>query len=271
MTGVPDDRAASTASGSHVLTVGDARKTFPDGPTVLEGVSLAIEPGSFCVLLGASGSGKTTLLRSIIGLVPLDAGAIHVNGTRLAPKTLRRVRRQIGMVHQDFGLSARLTAAQNVMAGTAPDLPMWRLLFQAYPKPVQEKACALLARVGLEAGHVNRPVSGLSGGQKQRVGIARALINDPKLILADEPVASLDPQTAQDVMGLLRQTAKEQGAAVLCSLHQINLSRAFADRIIGLREGRIVFDGLPGQLSQDMLARIFGTGRETFAPAMAVA
>ncbi len=156
MTGMQAERVAS----GPVLTVADARKTYPDGPAVLEGVSLAIEPGSFCVLLGASGSGKTTLLRSIIGLVPLDAGAIDVSGTRLTPKTLRSLRRQIGMVHQDFGLSARLTAAQNVMAGTAPGLPMWRLLLQAYPKPVQEKACALLARVGLEAGHVNRPASG---------------------------------------------------------------------------------------------------------------
>lgn len=254
-----------------VLTVDGACKAYPGGPTVLDGVSLRIEPGSFCVLLGASGSGKTTLLRSVIGLVPLDAGAIDVHGTQLAPKTLRRLRREIGMVHQDFGLSARLTAAQNVMAGTAPGLPVWRLLFQAYPKGVQDKACALLSRVGLEAGHVNRPVSGLSGGQKQRVGIARALINDPKLILADEPVASLDPQTAQDVMGLLRRTAKEQGVAVLCSLHQMELSRAFADRIIGLREGKIVFDGPPGQLGPDILAGIFGTGRETFTPSMAVA
>jgi phosphonate transport system ATP-binding protein len=254
-----------------VLTVDAACKTFADGPTVLDGVSLRIEPGSFCVLLGASGSGKTTLLRSVIGLTPLDAGLIDVGGVKISPKTMRNLRRNVGMVHQDFGLSARLTAAQNVMAGTVPDLPMWRVLFQAYPKSVQDRACGLLAHVGLEAGHVNRPVSALSGGQKQRVGIARALINSPKLILADEPVASLDPQTAQDVMGLLRRCAEEQGAAVLCSLHQINLSRAYADRIIGLREGRIVFDGPPGQLSQEMLARIFGTEREGFSLSMAVA
>ncbi|WP_321489919.1 phosphonate ABC transporter ATP-binding protein [uncultured Hyphomonas sp.] len=262
---------SSEHSTRAVLSVTAASKSFQNGPTVLEDVSFTIEPGSFCVLLGASGSGKTTLLRSVIGLVPLDGGRIDVAGKLLAPKSLRQLRREIGMVHQDFGLSQRLTAAQNVMAGTAAGLPVWRLMFQAYPKAIQDRACELLEQVGLEEGHVNRPASGLSGGQKQRVGIARALIGNPQLILADEPVASLDPQTAQDVMSLLRQTAKAQGAAVLCSLHQINLSRAYADRIIGLREGRIVFDGPPGQLSQDMLARIFGTGREAFAPSAAVA
>lgn len=256
------------ACAEPVLQVSGACKAFPNGPTVLDKVSFDIEPGSFCVLLGASGSGKTTLLRSVIGLNKLDAGSVRVCGVESSPKNLRRIRRKVGMVHQDFGLSGRLTAARNVMSGTAPDLPIWRLMLQAYPEYVQRKACSLLSRVGLEAGHVNRLVNGLSGGQKQRVGIARALINAPKLILADEPVASLDPQTAQDVMHLLRQMAKEQGAAVLCSLHQINLSRTFADRIIGLREGRIVFDGPPGQLSQEALSRIFGTGRDVFSPSM---
>jgi len=249
-----------------VLEVSDACTAFQNGPTVLDDVSFKIEPGSFCVLLGASGSGKTTLLRSVIGLNKLDAGSVRVCGVESTPRNLRRIRRNIGMVHQDFGLSGRLTAVRNVMSGTAPELPIWLLMLQAYPERVQRKACLLLSRVGLEAGHVNRLVNGLSGGQKQRVGIARALINDPKLILADEPVASLDPQTAQDVMRLLRQMAKEQEAAVLCSLHQINLSRTFADRIIGLREGRIVFDGPPGQLSQEALSRIFGTGRDLFSP-----
>jgi len=258
-------------SATSVLTIDGACKTYSGGPSILDNVTLRTEPGSFCVLLGASGSGKTTLLRSIIGLAPLDAGTVCVAGRQLTPKSQRQLRREIGMVHQDFGLSSRLTAAQNVMAGAAPGLPVWRLLAQIYPKTVQDRACALLSRVGLKPEHVNRAVSGLSGGQKQRVGIARALINDPKLILADEPVASLDPQTAQDVMRLLRSTAMDQGAAVLCSLHQINLSRTFADRIIGLRGGQVVFDGPPGQLSQDVLAQIFGTSEETFAPAKAVA
>jgi len=253
------------------LKIHAARKTYLNGPVVLSSVSLRIDPGSFCVVLGASGSGKTTLLRSVIGLTPLDAGEVTVSGTRLSPRTLRRIRRTIGMVHQDFGLSARLTVAQNVMAGTAPGLPIWRLMLQAYPKSVQAKACALLARVGLNETQINRPVSGLSGGQKQRVGIARALINSPTLVLADEPVASLDPQTAHDVLALLREAAQEQGAAVLCSLHQINLSRAFADRIVGLRHGEIVFDGPPMQLTQDMLNRIFGAQREHLSPAVAVA
>jgi phosphonate transport system ATP-binding protein len=264
-------RETRTDTAGAVLRVNAAHKAYRNGPTVLEDVSLEIEAGSFCVLLGASGSGKTTLLRSVIGLVTLDRGDVEIGGVELTPKTLRQLRREVGMIHQDFGLSARLSAAQNVMAGTAPDLPVWRLLFQAYPKPVQEKACALLSRVGLQEGHANRPVSGLSGGQKQRVGIARALVNDPKLLLADEPVASLDPQTAQDVMSLLRSAAKEQGAAVLCSLHQINLSRAYADRIIGLRDGRIVFDGPPASLSQARLASIFETEHETFAPSRVVA
>lgn len=254
-----------------VLKIEKACKSYGDAPVVLDAVSLDVAPGSFCVLLGASGSGKTTLLKCVAGLTPLDAGHVEVCGSAVAAKTLRRIRRKIGMVHQDYGLSARLTAAQNVMAGTAPDMPAWRLMLQAYPQDVQARACALLARVGLSETHVNRPVRGLSGGQKQRVGIARALINRPELILADEPVASLDPQTAIEVMGLLRETSQEQDVAVLCSLHQINLSRSFADRIVGLRHGHIVFDGPPSQLTQDVLARIFGLEGEAFAPQIAVA
>lgn len=241
-----------------VLAISHMYKTYENGPAALANVSLEIDPGTFCVVLGASGSGKTSLLRAVIGLSAVDSGTIEVDGDMLNRKTLAAIRHRISMVHQSFGLTERLSVAQNVMAGLAYKTGTLRILLQAYPKPVQARACELLAAVGLSESQANRRVRQLSGGQKQRVGIARALMNDPALILADEPVASLDPHTARDVMALLKQAAKDRGAAVLCSLHQIDLARAYADRIIGLRGGRIVFDGLPADLDRDTLSTIFG-------------
>ncbi|KCZ54914.1 hypothetical protein HY29_01540 [Hyphomonas beringensis] len=241
------------APASPALELTALTKSYRNGPTALDDISLKIEQGSFCVVLGSSGSGKSTLLKCITGLVTPCRGEIRVKGRPMTRRNLRT----IGMVHQDFGLSERLTSAQNVMAGAAAITPLWRILLQAYPLPVQRKACQLLARVGLTEAHANRRVKALSGGQKQRVGIARALITDPSLILADEPVASLDPRTSAEIMQLLKDAARERGAAVLCSLHQIDLARAYADRIIGLQGGHIIFDGPPAQLDRAALSAIF--------------
>lgn len=242
-----------TEQVTPALALSGVFKSYETGTNVLSNFNLAIQPGSFCVLLGASGSGKSTLLKCIAGLTPLDAGDIRLHGTPLSRKRLQ----DMGMVHQDFGLSDRLTAAQNVMSGTAPSVSWWRVALQLYSRTTQQKACALLERVGLTEAHANRTTDKLSGGQKQRVGIARALISDPRLILADEPVASLDPRSSSEVMSLLKNAANERGASVLCSLHQIDLARAYADRIIGLKHGRIVFDGPPDALTHDTIRSIF--------------
>nr|WP_051607568.1 phosphonate ABC transporter ATP-binding protein [Hyphomonas sp. L-53-1-40] len=243
----------TSASTVPTLEISNVFKSYKDGPRILDDFSLDLRPGCFCVLLGSSGSGKSTLLRVIVELTSVDSGDIRLHGVRLTKKQRRRV----GMVHQDFGLTDRLTTAQNVMSGSLTALSWWRIAFQFYPHLIQQKACALLSRVGLSEDHANRRTGQLSGGQKQRVGIARALMCDPSLILADEPVASLDPRSSADVMDLLKSAAQERDAAVLCSLHQIDLAREYADRIIGLNNGTIVFDGPPAALTHDAIRAIF--------------
>lgn len=220
-----------------------------NGMMALEGLDLDLYAGEFCVILGPSGSGKSTLLRLISGLVPASSGKIEFQGIQLSQATRRQIQRKLGMVHQDHGLIDRLSVVQNVMAGLAGELPLWRLMLRLYPAAVKTEACRLLAEVGLDESHVNRRALELSGGQRQRVGIARALMGNPAVILADEPVASLDPATSRDIIGLLRRTAKERGVPVLCSLHQTDLALEFADRIVVIRFGRKEFDGTPDALS----------------------
>ncbi|GGB67458.1 phosphonate ABC transporter ATP-binding protein [Henriciella pelagia] len=246
----------TAGSAPETLRICEATKTFGTGPVALDKVSFSLETGEFTVLLGPSGSGKSTLLRAAVGLVRLTSGTIEVSPKEATPSGKRRPT-AIGMVHQDGSLSDRLTAAQNVLSAMVPQMGWWRVLFQAYPKPLQDKACRLLERVGLTEEQANRPVRELSGGQRQRVGIARALMNDPTLILADEPVASLDPATARKVMLLLRETARELGATVLCSLHQTELACEFADRIVVLKQGQLIFDGAGAGVSPRSLAGLF--------------
>lgn len=251
------DRTSRPAPAVSAIGFHGICKSFSPDTRALHNVTLDIAAERFTVLLGPSGSGKTTLLRTAVGLNTPDTGEITLAGEPVSGRGLNAARRRMGMVHQDFGLSERLTSAQNVMAGASACVGWVRVLFQAYPRSIQLKACELLARVGLDEAEANRRAGNLSGGQRQRVGIARALINDPLVILADEPVASLDPATAQEIMTLLREAAGERGAAVLCSLHQIDLARRFADRIVGLKDGQVVFDGQPADLTPAALATIF--------------
>ena len=250
---------APVSPGGRLLACDGLTKRFGAGPPALDNVTFSIDRPQLTVLLGSSGSGKTTLLRTIAGLVPLDAGRIEIAGEALTPASLARVRRRVGMVHQDFGLADRLTAAQNVMAGAAVHLSWPRLLFQAYPRSVRLRACDLLAEVGLTETQANRKARELSGGQRQRVGIARALIGQPQLFLADEPVANLDPQTASGILALMREAIAAHGAGILCSLHQTDLACQFADRIIGLKAGRLVFDGSPAELTAQAAAALFAS------------
>jgi phosphonate transport system ATP-binding protein len=177
----------------------------------------------------------------------------------VTPKTLQRLRPRIGMIHQSFNLVPRASAATNVIAGALPSVSTARAILGLFPRTLRDKACALIADVGLGEEHLRRRVAALSGGQQQRVGIARAFMLDPAYVLADEPVASLDPKTSIDILALIAREAKERGAAALCSLHQIDLALRFADRVIALRDGQIIFDGAPDGLAGSRISRIYGS------------
>jgi phosphonate transport system ATP-binding protein len=231
---------------------------YADGTQALGGVSLQVPAGQFCVVLGSSGAGKSTLLRMANGLVKPTRGTVQVEGVRIAADSLARIRPRIGMIHQQFNLVTRSSVADNVLAGALPAMPTWRALLGLFTDEARRKACELVESVGLHEQHLLRRVSELSGGQQQRVGIARAFMLEPPLVLADEPVASLDPQTSHDVLSLLRTQARERGTTVLCSLHQIELACEFADRIVALRHGAVVFDGAPGAFDPQVFDAIYG-------------
>lgn len=225
-------------------------KRFPDGTQALNGVSFSIAQGAFCVLLGPSGSGKSTLLRCVNGLAVPTSGEVLIDGVPVSGKALPGIRRKVSMIHQHFGLVDRASVAENMIGGALAEIPTLRALLGHYPDHFKAKACELLECVGLSPEHLKRRAGDLSGGQRQRVGIARALMLDPQIILADEPVASLDPAISQEIMGLLRQAARHRGVTVLCSLHQVALARQHADQIVALQKGVLIFDS-PTQALKD--------------------
>jgi phosphonate transport system ATP-binding protein len=232
-------------------------KTFATGTVALYDVSFAVPRGQFCVILGPSGSGKSTLLRLVSGMLTPSRGDIVFDGTPITRKTLPAVQRRVGMVHQQFNLVPRLSVLDNVLAGALPDLSTLRVLLKLWPWRSVRRACELLEQVGLGEEHLYRRAALLSGGQQQRVAIARAFINSPDVVLADEPVASLDPTTSRGVLSLLKQASRLSGATVLCSLHQIELAVEFADRIIAIRDGALAFEGAPAALSSEALGSIY--------------
>lgn len=237
-----------------MLEVDHANKSFGRAGqrvTAVDDLSLKVQPGEFCVLLGHSGAGKSTLLKLINGQLACDSGTITVSGLTMQRNTRREIQHTIGMVHQRFDLVARMSVLDNVMLGNLPWVALHRSMFRRWTSKDRAVACHWLERVGLEPIQATRPAGKLSGGQQQRVAIARAFIREPKLVLADEPVASLDPKTGRAVLELLRQAARERGAAVLCSLHQPEFAREFADRIINMKGGKVVYDGEPAQWSPD--------------------
>lgn len=232
-------------------------KRFEGSRSVLDGVGLAVPRGSFCVLLGASGAGKSTLLRMVNGLLAPDAGTVRVDGVAVERASLNSLRPRIGMVHQHFNLTPRLNVATNILAGGLPVLPAWRSALGLFPPAMKDRAVELLHAVGLDEAMLGRRAERLSGGQQQRVGIARAFLLDPLVLLADEPVASLDPALSVQILMLLREQAARTGATVLCSLHQVELARRFADRIVGLKHGRVLFDAAPEALADDRVAALY--------------
>jgi phosphonate transport system ATP-binding protein len=231
------------SEGSPVIRVSGLRKEF--GTTVaLDDVSLDIHRGELTVIVGLSGSGKSTLLRHLNGLHTPTAGRVEVLGqdvTSASRRQLRALRRDVGFVFQQFNIVGRLTAMENVLSGALGRLSGPRFGVASYPKRLRIEALDLLDRVGLGDRAFQR-ASTLSGGQQQRCAIARTIMQRPKIVLADEPVASLDPEISGQIMDLLFRICSEEGLTVLCSLHQVDLALGWADRLVGLRDGRVVMD-----------------------------
>jgi phosphonate transport system ATP-binding protein len=223
----------------------NATVVYPGGVRALNGVNLEIPDGQMVVVVGLSGAGKSTLIRAINGLVQLTSGDVSIDGRSVAganPRELREIRSRIGMIFQTFNLVRRTSVLNNVLMGRLHDTSTWRSLFGRFSAEDIERAMQALERVGIVEKAYTR-ASNLSGGQQQRVGIARALAQDPKIILADEPVASLDPPTSHVVMRDLQRINRELGITTITNLHFLDLARIYGDRIIGMRGGEVVYDG----------------------------
>ena len=243
-----------------MIRVRGLRKDYPGSPRALDGIDLDVGRGEFVALIGSSGAGKSTLLRCLNGLVAPTAGQVWI-GDRLvtgaSAEVRRHIRAGIGFVFQQFNLLRRLTVLENALVGRLAHVSRWRSLAGWFGSDEVARAEAALARVGLE-GVAARRVDTLSGGQQQRVAIARALLQAPAVILADEPMASLDPALAHTVMELLRRINREDGITVIASLHVLDLAQAYGRRIVGLSRGRVVHDGPPDSLDAAATTRIFG-------------
>lgn len=243
-----------------MLKIDHLTKVYESGVKALDDVSFEVPSGQFLVIIGLSGSGKSTLLRCINRLIEPTEGHIiwdNQDITEATDEELRQIRRRIGMIFQHFNLVRRAPVMTNVLAGRLGYTnPMWSFV-NHFSRTDREKALEKLARVGIREKAYIR-ADKLSGGQQQRVGIARALMQEPELMLADEPVASLDPATSHSVMKYLELLNKEDGITILCSLHFLSLARAYADRIIALKDGRIEFDGLPEEIDEKRFKDIYG-------------
>ncbi|MPZ12942.1 MAG: phosphonate ABC transporter ATP-binding protein [Chloroflexi bacterium] len=248
-----------------MLRTEDLRKRFPDGTEALCGVSLVLRAGEMACVLGSSGSGKSTLMRCVAGLIEPTHGAVWINGrpmTSAGERERRRLRGHMGFIFQQFNLVGRLSVMTNVLIGRLGRVsPAWAILHQFGRS---DRACAYraLESVGL-AEKARQRADTLSGGQQQRVAIARVLAQEPFLVLADEPVSSLDPRLADSVLGHLLRINREDGVTTLLNLHTVELARRYADRIIGLGQGQVVFDGPVHALDHDALELIYGPAGET--------
>ena len=254
-----------------MLEVSALAKRYPTGDEALRGVSLTVGNDEVVFVIGPSGAGKSTLIRCINRLVEPDAGSITLDGleiTTLPPAELRRARRQMGMIFQEFNLVERLTVMENVLSGRLGYVGLWQAWRRRFPPEDVAMAFATLRRVGLEGMETKR-ADALSGGQRQRVGIARALVQRPKILLVDEPTSSLDPKTSEAVMALITELADDERIPALINIHDVPLARRFARRIIGLSAGRVVFEGPPAALDRAALGVIYGGAGEELEGALA--
>ncbi|BCL77747.1 phosphonates import ATP-binding protein PhnC [Ktedonobacteria bacterium brp13] len=244
---------------STILEVNGLSKIYPNGYEALSDVSFAVHEGEFICIIGRSGAGKSTLLRCINGLIPATHGSIHIQSTditRLSEKETLTLRRKIGFIFQEFNLVDHLSVMDNVLTGRLGYINSFASLLGYFDHVHREKALECLGRVNMLQ-RASYRADRLSGGEKQRVAIARALAQDPLMLLADEPVASLDPELSWSVMGDLRKAAKELDVATLVNIHDIETAKHFADRVIGIAQGRIIYDGSPALLTDAILQEIY--------------
>ncbi len=241
-----------------MLTIENLEMRFPEGNYGLKGIDLKVEKGEFIVLLGLSGSGKSTLLRSINRLIEPTGGSINYNSLdvlNLKSNELRKYRKKIGMIFQQFNLINNLSSIKNVLTGALGSRSGFKSLVWSISDRIKAEDC--LKRVGLEKQKLQK-AGKLSGGQQQRVAIARVLMQNPELILADEPVASLDPATADSVMKYLGDINSSEGKTVICSLHFLSLARKYGTRVVALKDGKVRFDGKPDQITDEVFRNIYG-------------
>ena len=243
-----------------MLKLENLTKKYNTGDLALQGIDLRIPNGQVLALIGPSGAGKSTLIRCINRLVePTNGSAIlnEVNLTKLSSRALRKSRRKMGMIFQEYALVERLTVMENVLSGRLGYVGFWKSFLRRFPKKDVNEAFRLLDRVGLLE-MADKRADELSGGQRQRVGICRALIQDPDLLLVDEPTASLDPKTSRQIMRLINELCQERGLTAIINIHDVLLAQMFSQRIVGLALGNIVYDGSPEGLTPEVLTKIYG-------------
>lgn len=246
-----------------LLSVRDLSKTYPSGVQALKGVTLDVQPGEFLVVIGLSGSGKSTLLRCLNRLHEPTSGTIHFQGHNITkisrPNEIRSLRKKIGMIFQHFNLIPRQSVLKNVLMGCLGNKTTWQSFWGLFSPGEMQEAMKNLKLVGIsEKAHLR--ADQLSGGQKQRVAIARALMQQPTLLLADEPVSSLDPATCHAVMDYLKKINQELGITVIVNLHFLSLVRKYATRVVALKNGELVFTGRPEEITEEWFQRIYGEG-----------
>ena len=242
-----------------LLSVKQLEKSYVKGAMVLKGLNTDVHEGEFIVIIGPSGSGKSTFVRCINKIVDISDGDMIFDGTAvkgLSGKKLRRIRSQIGMIFQHYNLIGRTNVIKNVLHGRLGHVSSFKSALGLYSAEEKREAYNLLKTVGL-ADHIHKRAGELSGGQMQRVGICRAMMQNPKLLLADEPIASLDPKSAEQVMELIHAMVKERKLTCIMNLHQVEFAKKYASRIIGLKNGEIVYDGAPENLSESIISSIY--------------
>ena len=243
-----------------MLEIKQLVKKYHTGDLAINGVDLKVENGQVMALIGPSGAGKSTLIRCVNRLENPTSGEIWLNGeniVKMRSGKLRRARRNMGMIFQEYALVERLTVMENVLSGRLGYVGFWRSFLRKFPQSDINAAFGLLEKVGLDT-MVNKRADELSGGQRQRVGIARALIQKPDILLVDEPTASLDPKTSRQIMRLITELCEENQLTAIINIHDVALAQMYAERIVGLREGIIVYDGSPDDLKPDILTEIYG-------------
>ena len=243
-----------------MLRLDKLTKVYKTGDKALNAVDLEVPKGQVLALIGPSGAGKSTLIRCINRLVEPTSGSVTLDGveiSKLGAGGLRRERRRMGMIFQEYALVERLSVMENVLSGRLGYVGFWRSFLRKFPQSDVDEAFRLLDRVGLVE-MADKRADELSGGQRQRVGICRALIQDPSVLLVDEPTASLDPKTSRQIMRLIVELCEERELAAIVNIHDVALAQMFVSRVVGLEKGTVVFDGAPEELTEDVLTRIYG-------------